>query len=242
MHFFINDTKLKYMTLEGPLINWKFMHILYKISQFFQILKNGSMNWHRIYARPTDNYLFTLQNKQSEPVITIRNKWLHMYVPWHMWGLNKMLHLWFWIEFIYHKQQAWAHGLCITCIVATLYKATNFSCMTLLTWKSHLAKILESAVSNLDPAICNSYPHVSRISSDIRHHRCVLTLPLVKTKTSEAREVMGVVSSLGCRHSCIGVTLHLQFCQSRIIEYVRVHVSKGMSLLDLKHKFDYKRT
>jgi len=162
------------------------------------------MNWHRIYARPTDNYLFPLQNEKSEQVITIRNKWLHVYVPWHMWGLNKMLHLRFWIEFIYHKQHAWAHGLCITCIVATLYKATDFSCMSLLTWKSHLAKILESAVSNLDPAICKSYTHISRISSDIPYHRYVLKLPLVNTKTSEAREFMGVVSSLGWRQSCTG--------------------------------------
>jgi hypothetical protein len=100
--------------------------------------------------------------------MAIRNKWLYLYVPWHMWGLSKMLYSSFWIECMYHKHQAWA------CIVATLYKATNFYRVIVLIWKPYLAKILESAVSNLDPVICNSYTHVSRLSSDIRHHGCVL--------------------------------------------------------------------
>jgi hypothetical protein len=102
---------------------------------------------------------FPYKIKKSELVIAIRNKWLYIYVPWHMWGLNKMLHLSFWIYFIYHKKRPESNGLCITCIVATLYMATNFSCMTLLKWKPHLAKILESAVSNLDPVMCKSHTH-----------------------------------------------------------------------------------
>jgi hypothetical protein len=58
--FSINDTKLRYMTLERTPINWKFTYIIYKISQVFQILKNGGMNWHRIYDRLTGNFIFSL--------------------------------------------------------------------------------------------------------------------------------------------------------------------------------------
>jgi len=139
------------MALERSPINWKFIYILYKIGQVFSNIKKieAWTDTESMIGQQITTF-FPYKIKKSETVIAIRNKWLYLYVSWHMWGLNKMLHLLFWIEFMYHKHQPWA------CIVVTLYKATNFYCMTVLTWKPHLAKILESAVSNLDPVICNS--------------------------------------------------------------------------------------